>query len=1029
MLVSSAVLSAFLLAGPAEAKAPKASFELSLDEYAIDLVAYPFPSGLHVVFQEEHSQPVIAVTTVFDNGSEKDPVGMEGIAHVVEHLAFRAKHGDLPKNMDLIKQLGGSFNASTSVDWTNYMTIAPRDALEALLAVEARRMKAGVAHVTEEDVKLEIEIARNEKRMRYENAAVGAAWDALGSVLYPEGHPYRRSTIGSHESLSNINLKAVQDFVRDNYVPEDATIVVVGDFQRKDAVNILFKAWQSTDDLDLFMTPEDAATYAKLTSSKAKDEFFEGWLAKYPEWLKSQSGSGAKKRVDCENRPPPPPPVSQEPIRVKGMVDTDTVVVAWSTPGGYCGNDMTGNVAANALAGYIYQTLVPSWEWDNEEQTIESLGCYYSPDEYYGAVLCSIEPTGDYSGDRLAEKAADALYMQWDREVLKNEFYRAFSMWNFQNSKMAGMSNMLLTVDEVAALYGRATATAMDAHFTGDVRYFSKSMEEISSLELFPIQEFGRAYMTRERMVTVIVEPMDEEERARLEAQARAGAEGDPADYHATSRDDKLKTLFSMDEMSDDRIAGQVTVPDMSSVRKVTLDNGLVAYLMPYGDAPIVRAGLMVAGSSNSSPEDGLNGFANQMHARGTKLDADENIMAVAGEYGEGSVGDSTLMQVSGASGNLGALLTKLRAETGQFDWRMAKKAEWIKDSIKASKSNGKKDPEVWAERYQTSHLFPDHRFGNWGPPEFYEGMKEWGLTDVQNWIHTKYQPANATLVVVGKMADLDAAEQTVRAHFSDWSPEAGATVGKVARPTKAAKQSDRKVFLFDKPTATQVDVNVACQVRDWETENYMDGKVLGDVLSELAWRRLRENAGVTYGAYAYVNAYTSGDSVLTLGGLFQNDASEFAVKTLMNLVTEASGGDLDEALIASAKWSRARTTVLGQQSSNQMLGFLTSALEYRGEDYIQNLPKILSGVTKEDLVATIGACQGHETVTIVGPVEYTEPAMKALELPYEVVDWKQKYLDMLDEKELKKYHKDEAKSAKKQAKEDAKKAEEEKAD
>ena len=102
---------AFVLGGSsAEAsKIPKADYQLKLDQYSIQLQSYPFPSGLHVIFQEEHSQPIVAVTSVIDSGAENDQPGQEGIAHVIEHLAFRAQHGDLPKNMDLIKQLGGSF--------------------------------------------------------------------------------------------------------------------------------------------------------------------------------------------------------------------------------------------------------------------------------------------------------------------------------------------------------------------------------------------------------------------------------------------------------------------------------------------------------------------------------------------------------------------------------------------------------------------------------------------------------------------------------------------------------------------------------------------------------------------------------------------------------------------------------------------------------------------------------------------------------------------------------------------------------
>ena len=1033
MFASAVFLSAMLAAGPANAKAPKADFNLALDEYAIDLVAYPFPSGLYVIFQEEHSQPVVAVTTVYDNGSEQDPEGLEGIAHVVEHLAFRAQHGDMPKVMDWIKQNGGSFNASTSVDWTNYMTIAPRDAMGELLFIEARRMKDGVRSVTEEDVRLEVEIARNEKRMRYENAGIGAAWDALGSLMYPEGHPYRRSTIGSHDSLSAINLKAVQDFVKEHYVPEDTTMVVVGDFdlQKESGFGIILDTWGKTGDLDLLMAPEDAEKYRSAKTMNDKIDFFNAWMPQYQEWLtqqqKDKQGFGAKRRVNCKDRPAPPKPNSQEPIRVKGMVDTETVVVAWSAPGGYCGNTNTGVVAGNLLTNYIYRTLVPSWQYGQDEQTVESLGCFYSPDEYYGAVMCYIEPTGDYSGERLAEKAADALYLQWDREVFKNEFYRAFSMWNFQNGKMGGMSSMLLTVDEVAALYGRATATAMDAHFTGDVRYFSQSMNEINELDMFKVQEFARAHITRDQMVTVIVEPMDEEERARMEAAARAGND-EGADYHATSRDDKLKTLFKPEELTDEKIAAQVTTPNLDKVTKYTLDNGLQVYMMPYGDAPIVRAGLLVGGSTWNSPDPKplLGSFANAMHYRGTTLDADQNIMAVAGQYGEGSVGNSSLLQVSGASGNLGALLTKLRAETGQYDWVMENKSEWIKDKIKSVKKAGKTDPSVWASRYASEHLYPDSRYGKWARPDDYEKVKEYSKDDVMSWVKGRFQPANAKLIVVGKIRDLDAAKAEIEARFGDWQPAEGVEVKAMGRPTGTDKQSDRKVFLFDKPTATQVDMQVSCQIKDWEVDSYMDGPILGDVLSELSWRRLREQAGVTYGAYAYVQNRTNGDAVLTIAGLFQNDATEFALKTMMDLINEGTTGDLDESIIKNAKWSTARTTVLGQQSSSQMLGFLSSALEYRGEDYLKKMPTILSGVKKADLVEAISPCQGHETITIVGPTEYTEPAMKALSMPYEVIDWEQKYLDLLSDKERKKHFKAKAKAEKKKAKEEAKKAAEE---
>ena len=128
------------------AKIPGANYQLQLDDYNIELQDFRFPSGLRILMQSERSQPVVAVTAVIDRGSEYDQPEMDGIAHVLEHLAFRANHSmteDNPglENWDLIAQMGGTINASTSVDWTNYMTIAPRDALIPLVRIEALRLK------------------------------------------------------------------------------------------------------------------------------------------------------------------------------------------------------------------------------------------------------------------------------------------------------------------------------------------------------------------------------------------------------------------------------------------------------------------------------------------------------------------------------------------------------------------------------------------------------------------------------------------------------------------------------------------------------------------------------------------------------------------------------------------------------------------------------------------------------------------------------------------------------------------------
>ena len=1029
-VIVSLILVFLLGSAPVEAaKIPKADYQLKLDQYSIQLRSYPFPSGLHVIFQEENSQPIVAVTSVIDSGAEHDHPGQEGIAHVIEHLAFRAQHGDLPKNMDLIKQLGGSFNASTSNDWTNYMTIAPRDALEPLLAIEARRLKDALANVTEEHVKLEVEIARNEKRMRDENGALGDAFRISGQLLYPEGHPYTRSVIGSHDSLSAIDLAGAKSYVAQHYVPEKTTIVVVGDFKLSEGFGLLMKAWEQ--DLDLLMAPVDAAKFNALTTQDERDAFLNTWVGSLSEYINAHAGKGAKKRVDCEKRQDPPMPASQEPLRVKGQVTTETTVVMWSTPGGYCGDDIVARIAANQLTSFIYQTIVPPAERGPGKENLETMGCFYQPYEYSGKVYCYMEPHSAYSykGEKLADKAGDALYLQWDREVYKNEVWRQIIDSSFSKAKMDGMTDVLNSVDEVASLYGRATATAMEAHFTGDVRYFSTMMNQINSIDgMFPVQEYARKWLTRDRMVTIVVEPMDVEERERMEAAARSG-ESEGGGYAGASRDDALSTLFSMDDMKGDALAAQVIAPDRSKAREFTLANGMSAIILPHGDAPIIRAELFLGGNSTSSGgfAQGTDGFAEALSWRGTKIPASESMLSIAGYYSEGGSGHGRVLSAGGSSGNLDAILSKVRKETGEVDFRMAAKREWIQDAVGGSKGKRYDSldlPGSWPNRLMSERLWGDHPYGNWGTRAYYEQMRDWGSSNVDAWLKRKYQPANATLVVVGKIADLDVAEKSVRDYFGSWAPAPGAEVGPIEAVGAPSHLSERKVLLFDKPKSTQTDVTLGCPMVPWTKDNYLGGKILGSSISEIAWRRLREKAGVTYGAYAYSSTQPGGARSLRIGGLFQNNATEYALSTYLSLIDLAVAGEIDDSIVATAKWGEARETVLAQQSSNQMANYLVGAISSgRGLDYLAEIPTLLDKVDAEQMSELIAPCQGHETFTVIGPLEYTEPAVQNLGLPYEIVDLDALHQAQLDENELKKHLKKKQKWLDKKAKEEAENA------
>ena len=247
------VLSLSLLVSMGAQARPEApSMRLQLDDYDIQLADYCFPSGLRVIFQEDHSQPIVSITSVIDRGSSDDPEGLEGIAHLVEHMWFKSLHGELPKVWDVLDEMGAALNASTATDWTNYMTVAPIDAMIPLLRLEALRLTDTVAGVTDDDLLSEREVVRNELRMRYENGT-GDALYFIRDKLYPEGHPYNRLGIGTHDSLNNITMADVRDFTDNNYTGENTTIVVVGDFSNDDSWQFIAESFPP----ELLVDPEN----------------------------------------------------------------------------------------------------------------------------------------------------------------------------------------------------------------------------------------------------------------------------------------------------------------------------------------------------------------------------------------------------------------------------------------------------------------------------------------------------------------------------------------------------------------------------------------------------------------------------------------------------------------------------------------------------------------------------------------------------------------------------------------------------
>ena len=215
-----------LIACAAWAPPPATAAQLSIPP--IQYHQRTLPNGLQVLSVEDHASPNVAVQVWYHVGSKDDPQGRSGFAHLFEHLMFKStKHMHAEQFDRLTEDVGGANNASTGDDVTNYFEIVPGNHLQTLLWAEAERLSN--LNVDEKNFTSERAVVEEEYRQSVLANPYGKLFNAIDPKSYTV-HPYQRPVIGSIEDLEAASLQNVIDFHRTFYRPDNATLIVAGDF-------------------------------------------------------------------------------------------------------------------------------------------------------------------------------------------------------------------------------------------------------------------------------------------------------------------------------------------------------------------------------------------------------------------------------------------------------------------------------------------------------------------------------------------------------------------------------------------------------------------------------------------------------------------------------------------------------------------------------------------------------------------------------------------------------------------------------
>lgn len=921
------------------------SYKLNLKPYTLEAVDFPLPSGLRILFQEDHSEPTVYVTALVGVGSTAEPPGKEGMAHLVEHLCFKARHGDKPEVWDEIRQLGAAnFNAFTTQEITQYLTPAPKEALIPLLEIEAQRMIDPVEGVTEEELKSEREVVRNELRLRMENGG-GAAFGLADEMLYPATHPYHRSVIGTHESLDNITLADVREFVKKWYRPDNITIVVTGDFDRKDAGALISKSFPR----QLVAAPN--STDAKLTLVTPKPRL---------------AGPSDE----------PPPPADKTIRHIKGPVPATEVILAWSLPGGYRPNQPLMEVTANSMASALSSTLYPEDSRTASNDKVDGIGCFAQAQPLATSTYCFITLTEGQDPEKIANLALDGLVEMWNSD---NEDGAEFGIGE-DRVHLPGQRKLFAIargeyqaeIFRQSAALERAQQIAQYMHYTAKPDYFTKSIEEVGKINSFDARNLAFKYLTRDRAVRLVVEPYDTKEK-----QVGSIASDTGSSYAGAILKEDSKSMVDYAHITNDQIAATALPPDVSKIKELTLSNGLHVRLAKHGAAPFVSVGLYTRGGSDTTTPPHLPDFAF------SDFDAPDPGRLAASWFGGGS-GANRLLGISAPSGNLSAALDMVykRVSTTRSVWtrrRFERSEEVVKRRIKTDE----KRPAVWARRALFNLLIPGSPQGQ---PMDWKTLEKLDAGDYEAWLKQSLAPKNAELLVVGDI-DLAEAEKEVTAIWSKWrAKDPGA-------PLPGYKKYDtlpsRQIALIDDQDATQANVTIACHLQPGALKAGAAKDTLTNMLSQDLFIAIRKRAGASYGVYAQEISLGE-NSLMVVGGAIQNDKAIPGIRTILERMAELKAGKIDKLKLTETKWSIAGKTHSQNQSNDEMMYTLIDLIDTGSPvESLSTYPKRLAAVSTKEISDVLEPCVGHEVITVTGPARLLRPGLETLKMPIEVVDWK----------------------------------------
>ena len=941
MLSASLAALALALSGApivvAAAEAPAAAKALDATVAAVDIPYEQFQldNGLTILVHTDRKAPIVGVTTYYRVGSKNEPKGKTGFAHLFEHLMFGGSE-NVP-NFDEPLEAAGSTptNGSTWLDRTNYVETVPTGALDLALFMESDRMGHLLGAVTQEKLDQQRGVVQNEKRQG-DNQPYGIVEYEVQDALFPVGHPYRHSTIGSMADLDAASLADVKTWFRDNYGPNNAVLVLAGDI--------------------------DAAT------AKAKVERWFGDIPAGPPIAPVKA----------------PVPTLDKPFSktITDQVATTRLYRNWAVPG------LNDESYAPLTAGMYILGGLASSRLDNllvrKEQLAVAVTAYLLPFQQASMVqsYIDVKPGVDVAK---AEARYDA--------ILSDFIANGPTQEELDRAVASLVSSQVGQLEQVGGFGGKGATLAEGLVFSNDPDKYKKDLAALAALTPADVRAAMGKWLTRP-VAAIRVDPGERTEGGENRGGwEKAGSPrigfyrgaGDPAPGEAAP------------EKRDFPPVEPVAAFDFPTIEHATLQNGIPVYFAKRTAVPKVTVTISFdAGYAADAPDArGTQSFMAAMLEEGSKtrdaitIASEQERLGARIDVGAGL--DSTYASLDALSSNLAPSLA-LMADILRNPAFAPAEVDRVRDQRLAGIAQEENSPFLLAMR-----ALPPLLYGKthpYGAPLTGTGSRDvvakLSPADLAAAHAASIRPDTARIVVVGDVDEAEAVAALNRA-FGDWKAPATPAVRKdidAAVPTQT-----QHIVLIDRPGAPQ-SVIAAGQVlpetgKDANEVLQASNEILGNGFLSRLNSNLREAKGWSYGVRSRIQE-TEGRMPHMIQAPVQSDRTGDAIAEILREMKEYPATRGATAVeVNRIKEGNIRGLPNRFETRGQIAGGIDEIVRFgRADDYYETLPAIYGALTAQTLNAAAAKDlqPGHLVIVVVGDAKTVRPQLDKLGLPVEVM-------------------------------------------